>query len=684
MDSNFQVKVTADIGDLVAKIKNIETTLKKLDPEFKSAGKKIADNLDQASEAAKNADRQMNRVRLTSFALGQVIRDSGFFAQSFGLGLLAISNNIPILIDQILLLTKVSTGLGSAISLAGSLLTAGLTIWAYSSMAVDKNSEALEKNKNALDRVKLSGDQYYKTLSALDNSRLSGAVSAQDELTKLKLLYAQYQNFQLPLKKRQEAYEQMQQLYPNYFGNLAFEEKAGNAVSGAYNRLTQSIMATAQARAAADIITKNNIRKLENEQKIIDLTAEKAKKQRDAELNYQKRLSRGGDVGDIEFTNVERTRKEKKELEEIDKIQSSINNLKTDSAKLIENNLRLEVLYNQEVEKGGRLIDDENKKRDIGKSILEKLSDVYKDLATNVKNIGLDIISTDLEKANKVVDAHQKALQSLVELGLGPATKEYKALSDELFKAMRKMRDEEGKIFAANLQNTVISNKAKKTAEEQAEAKEREKKEQEELNKLMNDSAAMKTADDSTMDILKQRDKSITDLNIKINNTKDFLLGMGQIMVGPLAGAFQTMMQSGVFSFKTLINALGQVVTKLIAAIAAAAILAALISIITGGKNVEGGMSFATAFTDLIGGKGMFPGTKFAEGGIVSGPTNALIGEYPGARNNPEVVAPLDKLKSLIPSGGDMMGGGTLTAKISGNDLLILVDRARKNRNGYY
>jgi hypothetical protein len=41
-------------------------------------------------------------------------------------------------------------------------------------------------------------------------------------------------------------------------------------------------------------------------------------------------------------------------------------------------------------------------------------------------------------------------------------------------------------------------------------------------------------------------------------------------------------------------------------------------------------------------------GVKFADGGIVSGPTNALIGEYVGARSNPEVVAPLDKLKSII------------------------------------
>ena len=67
---------------------------------------------------------------------------------------------------------------------------------------------------------------------------------------------------------------------------------------------------------------------------------------------------------------------------------------------------------------------------------------------------------------------------------------------------------------------------------------------------------------------------------------------------------------------------------------------------------------------------------KFANGGIISGPTMGLMGEYPGAKSNPEVVAPLDKLKDLI--GG---GGGSLEARISGNDLLILMNKAQRNNN---
>jgi hypothetical protein len=65
---------------------------------------------------------------------------------------------------------------------------------------------------------------------------------------------------------------------------------------------------------------------------------------------------------------------------------------------------------------------------------------------------------------------------------------------------------------------------------------------------------------------------------------------------------------------------------------------------------------------------------KFADGGIVYGPTLGLMGEYPGARSNPEVIAPLDKLRDLItPSGGD--GGFIASTHISGRDLAIVLHR---------
>lgn len=62
----------------------------------------------------------------------------------------------------------------------------------------------------------------------------------------------------------------------------------------------------------------------------------------------------------------------------------------------------------------------------------------------------------------------------------------------------------------------------------------------------------------------------------------------------------------------------------------------------------------------------------FAEGGIISGPTLGLMGEYPGASHNPEVVAPLNKLQDLIePAGGAVTVGGRFV--VAGRDLVAVM-----------
>lgn len=74
--------------------------------------------------------------------------------------------------------------------------------------------------------------------------------------------------------------------------------------------------------------------------------------------------------------------------------------------------------------------------------------------------------------------------------------------------------------------------------------------------------------------------------------------------------------------------------------------------------------------------------TPFANGGIVYGPTLALMGEYAGAKSNPEVIAPLNKLKSLIGNNGSG-GGGIYELKVKGRDLVaVLANETRINRKG--
>ena len=62
----------------------------------------------------------------------------------------------------------------------------------------------------------------------------------------------------------------------------------------------------------------------------------------------------------------------------------------------------------------------------------------------------------------------------------------------------------------------------------------------------------------------------------------------------------------------------------------------------------------------------------FASGGLAYGPTLGLFGEYAGAANNPEVVAPLDKLRSLV-FGGNSGTPTTITLRAHGRDLVAAI-----------
>lgn len=105
--------------------------------------------------------------------------------------------------------------------------------------------------------------------------------------------------------------------------------------------------------------------------------------------------------------------------------------------------------------------------------------------------------------------------------------------------------------------------------------------------------------------------------------------------------------------------------------LAAAMFFAAHASIPFVGFGIASGfVSAATAMVEAI---GVMP---FAKGGVVSGPTLALVGEYAGASNNPEVIAPLDKLRSMIqPQGGI---GGNVRFEIEGRKLVGVISNTTR------
>jgi len=102
-----------------------------------------------------------------------------------------------------------------------------------------------------------------------------------------------------------------------------------------------------------------------------------------------------------------------------------------------------------------------------------------------------------------------------------------------------------------------------------------------------------------------------------------------------------------------------------------------------GGGRISGNIGGGSVNSGAISGGGGV--TAFANGGIISGPTMSLMGEYPGAKSNPEVVSPLNKLKKLI---GDRSTDGNINVtgevRVDGQDLLIAIQRANETAERLY
>jgi uncharacterized protein YukE len=152
---------------------------------------------------------------------------------------------------------------------------------------------------------------------------------------------------------------------------------------------------------------------------------------------------------------------------------------------------------------------------------------------------------------------------------------------------------------------------------------------------------------------------------------------IGLQLEGTFVNAFNSMQEGAELSFKAIgkvaLNAARDVVKAKLSEAIAAQIAKILISVpfpLNVGVAAGAGAAVSGIFNKAI--------PAFADGGIVSGPTVGLMGEYAGANTNPEVIAPLNKLK-------DMIGGQTVQVQgmISGEDIFLSNDRYSRRKNSY-
>lgn len=213
----------------------------------------------------RNVGNYASGFNMLGFQIQQVARELPSLAYGPQIFFSAISNNLPMLADEIArakksvdelkkagqTFTPVWKQIASSIFSWQTLLVAGVTVLTLYGKEITNWVASLFKGKTTIDASAAA-------LERFNSAMAQGAVSAQSELTKLNLLYRAATDLSRPYEERAEAVKKLQDIYPAYFGNMAAEQvMVGNAV-GAYENLRDAIIEVAEAKAAQELITESS------------------------------------------------------------------------------------------------------------------------------------------------------------------------------------------------------------------------------------------------------------------------------------------------------------------------------------------------------------------------------------------------------------------------------------------
>lgn len=385
--SPFGQELQASIQQADAKIKELDATI---------------------GNHQRNVGNYASGFNSLGMSVQQIVRELPAATMGLNMFFLAISNNLPILTDEIKRAAEANKALkaqnqetipvwkqlvSSIFSWQTALIVAITAMSMYGKEIVSWIGNLFEA-KDTTEEVRIEQEK-------LNKSMADARKSAAEETAGLRTLYAMTQNQNASMQDRLAAVNKLQQQYPAYFGNISKEAILAGQASAAYQQLTKDIMAAAYARAYQDRISDLAAKNIDNYNKSLSqynyLTLrqgaydaakaymESAQSTQDRR-NYQR--SRAGWVYDAEA--VERYEKALKTIDEYEERrrlwQRYNENYKRNEAVM--------AYYDEEIlkrqsalmktEQGSDYVEDtksqENEAKRIAKERLKAQSDVDKDL----------------------------------------------------------------------------------------------------------------------------------------------------------------------------------------------------------------------------------------------------------------------------------------------------------------
>lgn len=238
--SPFGQELLASIQQADAKIKELDATI---------------------GNHQRNVGNYASGFNSLGMSVQQIVRELPSATMGLNMFFLAISNNLPILTDEIKRAVELNKQMkaqnqetipvwkqlvSSIFSWQTALVVAITAMSMYGKEIVSWIGSLFRARKE----VSLLDGEVNSFNAALANSRKA----AGEEIGQLRVLYSQVSNVNLSMEARLAAINKLQQQYPAYFGNLTKEQILAGNTSAAYRQLTKDIMAAARARAAQERI----------------------------------------------------------------------------------------------------------------------------------------------------------------------------------------------------------------------------------------------------------------------------------------------------------------------------------------------------------------------------------------------------------------------------------------------
>lgn len=237
------------IGDGILKqAANLNNKLKAIDANF--------------GNYQRNVGNYASAFNGLGYKVTQLVRELPALSSGFNTFMIAIGNNLPMLVDEIDRARQLNAKLAAdgakttpvwkqvtgAIFNWQTAFVVGLTLITMYWKDISKFFKELFTGKEVYDSLAESQKMYNEAMR-------EGAKDSAREVAELEILYKASQDQNRSLEERKKAIGKLQQDYPSYFGNMKEEEILAGKAASAYDKLKEAIIKNAQAKALSEKIS---------------------------------------------------------------------------------------------------------------------------------------------------------------------------------------------------------------------------------------------------------------------------------------------------------------------------------------------------------------------------------------------------------------------------------------------